>query len=287
MSKPYYLDFNQIDNNHTDRLGRRFQTSSSIKPSQESINNGIHKKILDYTEKYKSCFAKDNPRQFLKVDSYNEARDVESMVPQNPHAFWGINNSQSTSIGSMSLQMLDMKQRQELTQLQNNSHYRPGLLEEIKMKHARERAMLLEASGDNRVNPGDQSNTERFTNINTFGKSSTCLNAQGEWQDINPHNYVHNNKNKYEHIKKMSPEMLNNIYGRPNPEPILPEIRDQGDIFDMTSLKYNVNVPQKLLQLKSMEQEARSRIMSEKSQLQSYNQNRSYNDQVLPYSRLL
>jgi hypothetical protein len=327
-NNPYYLDFNETKNAHQDRLGRQFQNYSCINANQEQINDGVQNKIFDYTQKYRSCREKDNPKSVLKVkaanahetpytttgasnphcrrpDSLCSTEDQGGSVPGqprqprgNPHSMWGINDSSRSSVANMSPEYLAMKQQQELTQLQQNSHNYQGLIDEVKMKQARERQMMLEASSDNRVTGnqvGGMPSAEidqltapgaaEFTDVNRFGQKSTCLNAQGEWQDINPHNYVHNKKNKYEMLKKMSPEMLNQMYGKPpaNQNVLPSQGETEGDVFDVTSWGYRMKAPAHLAQLKQQENQAYQRIMADRSQLKSYNQSRQHDDPNIPF----
>lgn len=289
---PYYLDFNLSPNTHQDKLGRRFQNYECIQNNQEQINTNIQNKIFDYTQKYQNCVRQNNPTKYLKVKTENQEpiqSTVSNHTKTNPLGFWGINDSNRNSVRSMSPEYLQMKHQQELTQLQQNSHNYSGLIDQVKLKQAKEIQMKLEADPNCQVEPfvNDKLTGDKmYAGLNSFGSKTTCLNAQGEWQDYNSSNYVHNKPNKYEALKKMSPETLNKIYSKPGNQDILPAVQDQGDVFDLTSLKYRIQAPSHHQKLKEIEKSSRQIILLDRNKLQSFNQDRIYNDSKIAYCPL-
>lgn len=287
MSKqPYYLDFNTINNNISDRIGRQFSNESTVDQSQSKINQRINDHLFDNTQQYKINRQCDNPiKQFLSVKPSNQQDKYQSVSDNNQQpslSFWGINNSNRQSVESMSPEYLAMKQQQELTQQQQNSH---PMIDDIKYKHAMERQILLEKTNQNNLvsNKLDGANITGYSNNCLTG--AVCLNAQGEWLDQNPLNY--NQPNKYQMFKKMSPETLNAIYGRPTDQPILTNtdnlsyVNDDVDVFQLTSFN-QAKIPTTQPNLRQRELDAYQRILGDKGNLQSFSQNMNHTN--IPYS---
>jgi len=275
--QPYYLDFESGNCNY-DRHGKKFETTRDIHKSQSQISNGMLHKITDYTQKYPPCKPGTQPEQLIKVDPINSVSKLASYNSQgdNPHSFWGVNNSNTRSVQNMSPEYLAMKQAQERTQLEENAHNYGGLPEEIKMKHAMERQMFLEKSSNNLQGgavDGLSTRTE-YANIGNYTPESqtSCLNAQGQWVTSNPQNYL--TQNKYAHLKGMSPEMMNQIQGKPVAGDVTPpqqNCSNNGDVFEQTSFIIGGTVPCRLQQLKRTNEQSQKRILQENAPLQSGN----------------
>jgi len=284
---PYYLDFNLDVNAHRDRLGTNFQTYHCLDQNQNQINTDIQQKILDFTQKYRSCRSEQN-QTYIKVEpaQVDQGRSHQEVPNGNDNgvslSFWGINRSPPESVATMSPAFLRMKHQQELTQLQQNAHNYPELLEDVKMKQAKELQVRLEQRGGAQVG---FKNEAEYTRVGSFDRSTTSLNAQGEWKAHNPSMYAQNNS-KYEMFKKMSPEMLNKLYGKPGNEEIMPGGNNEiGDVFEQTSCKFiKLKEPNQTLK-KELEMKYRQ-ILSDKSQLKSFNQGRSHHNSDIPHGPL-
>lgn len=282
---PYYLDFEQDSNSYTDNLGRKFETSRDINTSQTEIDRRFLRKMTDWTERFRDEREGHQPQMILKVDPQNDI-DPLYPVPQNtnPHSFWGINNSSGQSVEGMSESYLLMKQAQEQEQLANNAHYYQGLSEEVKAKQALEIQRHLETSGNNfvggihgsqaSIRPGIASSngflSKDYVSANTQLGGSVCLNAQGEWLESNPQNYLM--KNKYAHLKQMDPEKLNRMQGKPvadNCQPVTSNDDGDGDIFTQTSCNLNRIAPERLSTLQRLNQESQSKILGSHAKLES------------------
>lgn len=277
MSKPrqspYYLDFNQIDNSHKDKLERLFKTYTSVKDNQKNINQSMETRTFDYSQQYKSCLKKDQNVIVGGLTPSNGVPKNESVAKSpeaNPYSSWGINNSSRESIASMSLPYLRMKQQQELNQLQQNTQNYAGLLDDIKKKHATELQYKLQITNNNQVDESRIDVNDKFAQIAKPNSNPKSLNAQGEYQDHNP-NIYNNQPNKYQIYKQMSPEMLN---PKPGNQQILPNYNDQddGDVFDMTSFKYRTTLNEPNKQLKMQQLHSYNKILKTKSILKASNQ---------------
>jgi len=285
--QPYFLDFenNGSKDCHTDRLGRTFETTRDIKKSQNQISCGLEKKQLDWTQRFRQNQSGCQPTQLIKVDPINSVSKLHPYDSNgdNPHSGWGINSSHPESIQTMTPEYLAMKQAQERTQLEQNAHNYGGLSDEVKFKHAKERQVFLERS--NTIQVGGQVLTslsgrpeeKEYVNVKGYDEkindpASGCLSAQGEWLGHNPHNYLM--KNKYAHLKSMSPEMMNQIQGKPIPGDVRPieschSSTSYQDVFRQTSFNLGGTAPPKLQTLNQMNMVSQNKIMKEDETLQS------------------
>ena len=264
---PYYLDFERDKNAYVDDLGRKFENSRDIKKSQEELNHRFLEKTTSWSERFPlptdtACAAQYNvpSRMPLNVSAKNSTDPHYPFVDTscadvrlNPHSFWGVNDSSRESVEGMSESYLLMKQAQEQSQLANNAHYYEGLSEEVKRKQALERQRHLESSGNNLIG-GNNGMIDKYARIDQREKS--CSNAQGEWLTVNPNNYLV--KSKYEHLKKLDPDQLNKMMGKPVANRCTP------DQTQAQSTNWRI-APERLLKLQSLNSASQQRIMKEKS----------------------
>ena len=272
---PYYLDFERDKNAYVDVLGRKFENSRDIKKSQEELNHRFLEKTTSWSERFPlptdaTCAAQYNvpSRMPLNVSAKNSTDPHYPFVDTscadvqlNPHSFWGVNDSSRDSVEGMSESYLLMKQAQEQSQLANNAHYYEGLSEEVKRKQALERQRHLESSGNNLIG-GNNSMTDKYARIDNGSlRETSCVphsNAQGEWLTVNPNNYLV--KNKYEHLKKLDPDQLNKMMGKPVANRCAP---DQPQA-QAQSTNWRI-APERLLKLQSLNSASQQKIMKEKT----------------------
>ncbi len=278
----------------------------------------------------------EQPTNFLLTSTDSSLHHGQARLPpsscegyqKNPHELWGISNRQTSE--TMSDSFLAMKNMQELTQLENNSYSYPGLIDEVKAKQAYERQRQLEMSSNNVVRSGpvagsnacqnlhgsgvnmnlpgmkfteQQSSDKIYVDHNSFNKTeTTCLTADGQWTNHNPNLYLQ--KNKYEHLKKMTPDDLNRSYGKPVAGDVAPPSNmsmtrngvdgqqqqprayGQCDVFDMTSFSYNIHKPKALGTLESANQKSMDAILRERSSLQGSNRDDPFSDYLNNRSNL-
>lgn len=274
----YYLDFESDRPILDDQRGKTYDSPRDIKRSQKLINRGMERLTLDHSYRDPG-----NNHNLLEVDAVNSVPPLEpyNRTGDNIFSFWGINNSNQQSVQQMTPEYLAMKQAQEKTQLEENAHNYAGLSDELKFKQAMERQMYLEKSNNNII--GNNNNQNQFGGHHIIGVSSRnderqfssvsstgmALNAQGQWMDSNPQNYL--GSNKYAHLKQMSPEMMNIMQGKPIAGDVAPpQYGDDGDVFSGTSIKLEtLNVPDRLQKLRALNESSQRKILGEKAMLQS------------------
>jgi hypothetical protein len=191
------------------------------------------------------------------------------IATQQPHA-------------EMSPQYLQMKHLQEEQTLLESSNSNAIAVERLKINQAIELQQNLHRQSSFGFGPQgiDYLNNQSYAQMGKVAVSAqTCAyNAQGEAVSDKSTLYQDRN-NKYKHLKEMSPEMLNKMYGRHIDYNVIPESNaDQntsGDIYDQTSC---FRTPQNMSmkshdQLKTQLNKRRQEILSQRSRkgIQSYN----------------
>jgi hypothetical protein len=181
----------------------------------------------------------------------------------------------------MSQTFLQMKQNQEKEILLNNGDVNPVSLERLKQDQAQELQKNLQSQNY----LGSSLLGFDFTQGNDYAKISglptvgltTAYNAQGE--AVGNASTLHQDQpNKYLMMKQMSPETLNQMYGRPAGQSVQPEPVEMGsgDIYDQTSWSsQNLQVkPGARDQLKTQLESRKNEILGQKSKtgIQSFNQ---------------
>jgi len=235
---PVYLDFGLLKNAYTDNLGTRYQNYSCINTDQDQINTNIRQKIFDYTQKYQMS----QRRPLINLDAAYSGKDQQQWPDQDDRppfqalSFWGINESSANSVKTMSDAYLGMKQKQELTQLQQNAHAYPGLLEDVKTKQAKELQIRLQAetpglSASQATTSIAEAKQKEYTSLCSYQPETTCLDAQGQWDQHNPRQYP--TKSKYDAYKKMSPDDYNRLMNKPIGQSIQPNQNDEDEQLDL------------------------------------------------------
>ena len=216
MTEPYYLDFETSGNYAIrDGNGKIFMTPRSISTFRDQIDHRFIAKNIDYTEKYPS----DKVDRSINVDPANQfdGQSHYNFNGDNTLARFGINSSSTRSLKTMSPAFFEMKQAQERTQLDRVNGAINADLDYLKYKQALER----------------QTRSESSDGFNTGTSAGTgCLNADGELVPFNRNNYL--KPSKYDHLKHMSPDILNKMQGKPVAGDVLPPAgqgEDDGDVF--------------------------------------------------------
>lgn len=237
------------------------------------VNNNVNKRIFDITPKNIMYEKNQLPAFGNQIPLANENG---SPSYQN----YSQSSQQQSRQTEMSPQYLQMKHVQEQQTLLERSDMNPDALQKLKIHQALELQKNLQYSDDiNRPNGIDCFQTfhaKPTMNLN-IGQIYGC-NAQGESVSNSQSMYQDNIKrsNKYQQLKQMSPEMLNQAYGRQSNQSVLPPPYqiDTSDIYDQTSCpKTSIKVPQRSHdQLKIQLDQRRKEIMAQKSAIgiQSY-----------------
>jgi hypothetical protein len=295
---PVYIDHNLFRNARGDG-SRNFQNYSCINNSQEQINSNMQNQILDYTTRYRPCYVTDSQKQQMSCGNLSKHPDRQPTLndiakklhptktydgtgftgektdfPNTELSQWGINNSGQNSVTRMTDSFLQMKHRQEMEQLRNNTHNYPGLIDSLKDKQARELQMRL---GNPQTGNVDAIGGGVGASV-CAGVPSRCVDLvnqkygpQGQFENsrnrVNPHN-------KYEHLKYLSPRDVSQMYGHAGDEPVINNCDDMADtdIFDLTSWSTKIKEKPKLAMLKEHNDTRQQQIMSQRGPLRSFNQ---------------
>lgn len=191
--------------------------------------------------------------------------------------------SSQQDFAPMSQSFVQMKQHQDRETLLNNGDANPVSLERLKIGQAQELQKNLQSQnylgssllGFDFAQGNDYA---KISTIPTIGLTS-AYNAQGEAVG-NSASLHQDQPNKYLIMKQMSPETLNQMYGRPSDQSVLPIVtatfNSGGDIYDQTSwssqtLQTSSGVRD---QLKNQLANRQNEILGQKSKtgIQSFNQ---------------
>ena len=136
----------------------------------------------------------------------------------------------------MSKPYLNMKHKQELQTVIEDSNTYPRLIDKLKFSQAKEYQKNLENINYCCLQKGDIYGkiNKKINNAN-----NNCYNAQGELTI----KYFHEKTNKYNHLKKMSPQSLNKLYNRKSDESIFPNINNNIPNINSNILNINDNIP--------------------------------------------
>jgi hypothetical protein len=221
----------------------------------------------------------DDPQAQALPESIGQSLIVDqSYFPQQ------ISSQQPHS--GMSQSYLQMKQDQDTRTLQEKADSNPLAIERLKREQATETQKNLQMQWQLSTGPHGLSQFDRSQVLSPYDRTQTgtqvaskpiAYNAQG--QSVNDtQTLFHEKHNKYRHLKEMSPEMLNKMYGRQSDQSVAPPsalLGDGGDVYDQTScfkVKYE---PPKEAELQTQLKQRQDVIMKQKSRLgiQSFNGN--------------
>ena len=253
---------NQLNSNFSDRI-------FDINPSS-----------LKYVTGNVSFGYPDNQKQqFISVEPH---QSKTSLTTQSMQQAYPVSAQQKSSMmdNSMSPSYLQMKHFQELQNSMANTSFNLSAIE--KLKHEQAQSLQQSLSQHQTNTPGlsgiDPLNNQQYAQTpgldHSTGKKPCAYNAQGEAVSDSSTLYQ-DQYNRYRLLKEMSPEMLNQLYGRQIAQSVMPNSSQtaQGDIYEQTSCKnapqYNM---QKTQELKALLEKRKTEILKQKfgSGIQSY-----------------
>ena len=285
------MDLNQA-------LNLNMPNSDNMDFQKSQLNNNFNDRIFainPMTLKYdnRNNNFQNSQRQQLISPSPHQARSslpAQSMQTAYPVSFekQGVHGGlpqfeQKTCIdySSMSPSYLQMKHSQEMQSSMENPNFNLAAIDKLKQDQANQLQHNLSHQQTNQCGPiGVNSLTGyQYAQANHLKPDDTkktyAYNTQGEAVTDSTTLYQ-DQYNRYKLLKEMSPEMLNQLYGRQSDQAIIVNNLEapQGDIYEQTSCYKTPHWDQTQSQeLKSQLEQRQNEILKQKSKygIQSYN----------------
>jgi hypothetical protein len=240
----------------------RYKDYRNIETHKFDLNNNFSSRTFDITpENIHYSHARRGDQSQHQPRAYQPDGLPPHALPEmvgapmmNNHSHFPPSNAPHSCHPSapMSTPFLEMKHAQEKQTVLERSDMNPLQMERLKAMQAMELQQQLQKQQNFAGGPAGLYSHEdpQFapTTNNQKVDQTYAYNAQGVTVD-NKQTLFPEKANKYQMLKKMSPEMLNRMYGRESDQSVLPQQggggAGSGDIYDQTSIKTQIAAPQR------------------------------------------